>query len=222
MKETFIVRTEWFDAIQDLEPLERVVLYDNLFHFHMGNENLINLNNLSVKLVWKLIRLNLIRNIENYDNRRITSSENGKLGGRPKKEVENNLINLIKPNEKPIEIEKPIESLSVSVSVSDSVSVKEKKAEVDYPFSEKFKQKWIEWKNYKKTEHKFNFKSAQSEQAAINEIIEKSYNNEPAAILIIHQSIANGWKGLFELKKQTITNAGNLNHVGRTLEFDQP
>jgi len=113
MKETFIIRTEWFDAIEDLSELEQSIILKNLFYFHSDKENLINLNNLSVKLVWKLIEPNLIRNINDYDKRRETSKDNGKLGGRPPKSNEN------KPN-KP---NKPNETLSVSDSVSDSVSV---------------------------------------------------------------------------------------------------
>lgn len=124
MKETFIIRTEWFDSISELTFEERAIIFDNLFHFHLGNDNLINLNNLSVKLVWKLIEPNLKRNISAYDKRSITSSENGKLGGRPKvittdNQESNNLNNLI---QEPKTTKEPNESLSVSdsVSVSDS------------------------------------------------------------------------------------------------------
>lgn len=121
MKETFIIRTEWHQAISELKPLEQAIIFQNLFHYHEGNENLINLNNLSVKLVWRLIEPNLKRNILNYDKRSVTSSENGKKGGRPlkinKEEKPNNLI------QKPIETKKPIESLSVSVSVSDNKKI---------------------------------------------------------------------------------------------------
>jgi len=102
MKETFIIRTEWSEAILDLEPLDQATIFQNLFHFHAGNENLINLSNLSVKLVWKLLLPNLKHNINQYDKRRVTSAENGKKGGRKP--------NLKKPNE-------PIESLSVTVPV---------------------------------------------------------------------------------------------------------
>lgn len=67
MKETFIVRTEWYDFIQDLEPEERAIILDNLFFYHMQKENLINLNNPQVKLVWKFMAPNLKRNIEKRD-----------------------------------------------------------------------------------------------------------------------------------------------------------
>lgn len=128
MKETFIIRTEWAEAIMELEPMDQATIFQNLFNFHLGNENLINLNNLSVKLVWKLIEPNLKRNIAAYDKRSVTSADNGRLGGRPKNEVAEsqeekpNSDNLNNLTEKPIETKKPIESLSVSDSVSNGVS----------------------------------------------------------------------------------------------------
>lgn len=100
-KDTFIIRTEWKESILELEPVDQATILQNLFYFHSDNENLINLNNLSVKLVWKLIEPNLKRNADSYDKRKETSINNGKLGGRPK--------NLNKPN-------KPKETLNVIVS----------------------------------------------------------------------------------------------------------
>ena len=123
MKDTFIIRTEWADAILELEPADQAQIFRNLFYFHNGNENLINLNNLTVKLVWKLIQPNLVRNIDSYDKRKETSSLNGQLGGRPKKEAktdENNLNNL---NQNLNNLTEPNETLSVIDSVIVSVPV---------------------------------------------------------------------------------------------------
>jgi len=97
IKETFIIRTEWYDAISELSSEDRLIFFDNLFHYHRGNYNLINLNNLTVKLVWKLIEPDLARNIEKYDKRCETSARNGALGGRPRKDGKPNK-NLNKPN----------------------------------------------------------------------------------------------------------------------------
>lgn len=131
VKGTFIIRTEWFDAINELDPVDQATIFQNLFYFHLDNENLINLNNLSVKLVWKMIEPNLKRNIASYDRRCDTSAENGAKGGRPRKnqevtEKENNLNNL---TQKPIETKKPIETLNDSDSVSDSVPVSDSENE---------------------------------------------------------------------------------------------
>jgi len=74
------------------------------------------------------------------------------------------------------------------------------------PFSENFLSAWQQWKAYKATEFKFSYKSVQSEQAAINELVKLSKGMEHVAEAIIHQSMAKGWKGLFELKDQAYAN----------------
>ena len=121
MKETFILRTEWYDSIQEFTIDEKAEILDLLFLYHLEkpNNNLNNLNNRAVKLVWKIIEPNLKRNIEAYDSRRDTSVENGKKGGRP-----NNLNKPKKPN-----VTLSV-SDSVSVSVSDSVSVTDNETEL--------------------------------------------------------------------------------------------
>lgn len=114
MKETFIIRSEWWDSIQELSIEDRSILFDNLFHYHREDFDKINLNNLSVKLVWKLIEPQLRRNIEAYDKRVETSRENGKKGGRPPGAKK--IVPIKKPN-------KP----SITLSDIDSDIVKEEK-----------------------------------------------------------------------------------------------
>jgi hypothetical protein len=123
MKETFILRTEWYDSIQEFTIEEKAEILDLLFMYHLEkpNNNLINLNNRAVKLVWKIIEPNLKRNIEAYDSRRETSVENGKKGGRPN--------NLNKPK-KPNVTLSVSDSVFVSDSVSDSVSDNESESEL--------------------------------------------------------------------------------------------
>jgi hypothetical protein len=77
-----------------------------------------------------------------------------------------------------------------------------KKLDLINPFSESFLDTWIIWKNYKKAEFKFLFKSIESEQAALNDLVKKANGEEETAAQIIHQSMANGWKGFFHLKKE--------------------
>jgi hypothetical protein len=73
--------------------------------------------------------------------------------------------------------------------------------EVIFPFnSKKFKEQWQFWKDYKKDEFSFKYKTIQSEQAALKKLADLSENNENSAIEIIHQSFANGWKGFFKIK----------------------
>ena len=72
------------------------------------------------------------------------------------------------------------------------------------PFnSEAFSNAWHAWITYKETQHKFRYKTLETEQIALKELAEKAKNHEQTAIGIIQQSIANGWKGFFELKTET-------------------
>lgn len=78
---------------------------------------------------------------------------------------------------------------------------KEKPPEIIFPFlSDEFKELWQNWKVYRKNEFKKVYKTAQSEQAALQNICKLSSGNEAIAKEIIMQSIANQWQGLFELK----------------------
>jgi len=79
----------------------------------------------------------------------------------------------------------------------------EKKIEIIYPFdSDDFKNAWKTWIKYKKDQHSFTYKSGNSEQIALNQLLKLSGGIEKNAIDIIEQSIASGYKGLFALKNQ--------------------
>jgi hypothetical protein len=69
------------------------------------------------------------------------------------------------------------------------------------PFSEDFSKQWDFWKRYKKEDHNFTYRSAMSEQAALNELVYLSDGNEQEAVRIINRSMAQGWKGLFRIHK---------------------
>lgn len=78
--------------------------------------------------------------------------------------------------------------------------LKNKNFSIEFPFAEKFNEAWEQWKQYKFLEFKFRYKSPQSEQAAINDLVKIGNGNEETCIEVIHQSMAKGWKGFFELK----------------------
>lgn len=66
-------------------------------------------------------------------------------------------------------------------------------------FIENIKEAWCEWKEYKKEQFKFSYKP-RSEEKALTLLFNLSNSDAELAIKIIDQSIANGWKGFFELK----------------------
>jgi hypothetical protein len=71
---------------------------------------------------------------------------------------------------------------------------------IQNPFSANFLKQWQHWKDYKQQQQGFTYKSVISEQAAINDLVKLSKGDEITAGKIIMQSMAHGWKGLFELK----------------------
>jgi uncharacterized protein YdaU (DUF1376 family) len=175
-------------------------------------------------------------------------SENGKKGGRPKKndnlknienientseEEEKEAESQIKPNPfkntKPNKNQKkPLEDRSMKIEEENEIEEEEerkegleKKQEVEFPFfTENFKVQWQLWKVYKSKEFKFNYKSTQSEQASLMQLNNLSGNDEKTAIAIMHQSMSNGWKGFFELKKNNQNGQQNSNSQFKTVSSD--
>lgn len=101
----------------------------------------------------------------------------------------------------------PIVIVKVKEEGNSKDKSKSKKAEIEnleiiLPFlTETFKTQWQLWKAYKAKEHNFKYKSEISEQASLNELSNLSGGNESKAIAIMNQSMTQGWKGFFELKK---------------------
>ena len=97
---------------------------------------------------------------------------------------------------------------SITKSVTKSKGKKPENTKIIMPFqTEKFTEAWNEWKEYKRTDHRFKYKSAQSEQRALMKL-QNEHTDEIEAIDAIHRAIANGWKGLvFKQPKNSRVNA---------------
>lgn len=97
---------------------------------------------------------------------------------------------------------KQVQSKSNAIREDKKRKDKKREEEIIWPFdSENFISFWDKWKEYKKQEHSFRYKSKVSEQAALKNLAELSGGAEEVAIKIIIQSIENGWKGFFNLKQ---------------------
>lgn len=79
-----------------------------------------------------------------------------------------------------------------------------------FPFNDSFLSYWDKWKEYKKVEHGFKFKSTVSEETSLKDLHKKSGGKEALAIELIDTAIANGWKGFF-LKKEFKQKSNNPN-----------
>ena len=105
--------------------------------------------------------------------------------------------------------EKHMETETETETETGTITKANIKKEVEIPFSEFFIPYWQKWKEYKSKEHKFKYKSEHSEKSALNDLLKLSNSNEQTAIQIIEQSIANGWKGFFQLKSNGKTSPRN-------------
>ena len=72
-----------------------------------------------------------------------------------------------------------------------------------YPWTDElFLNRWQIFKDYKKEQHRFTYKSVKTEQAALLKLSKLSGGNMADALEILENSIANGWQGLFALDKR--------------------
>lgn len=108
----------------------------------------------------------------------------------------------------------------------DSV-IKPKKKDVIFPFnSEDFLNNWNEWKQYKKSEHNFSYKSESTELKTIESLFKDSNGNEKLAIEMINNAIAKNWKGIYKINdnnngKQFTRLTANEQLEKRFAEIDQ-
>ena len=92
---------------------------------------------------------------------------------------------------------------------------KEKNRIIEFPFTSKnFYETWEQWKEYKKAEHRFNYKSVITEQAALMTLVKLSDSTEQDCIQIIMHTIGNGWKGF--VKQNTKNNNNGTDHAQQT------
>ena len=134
---------------------------------------------------------------------------NGSKGGRPKN------------NTKPLGLAKHNLMEDVNENENEDININVNKEKVELPFeSYEFKDAWEQFKFYKKKEFKFTYKTKQSERAALKELLTLSKGYEDIAIKIINQSLANGWKGLFNLKEDAKGTTNNQRKLTKGEQFN--
>lgn len=146
------------------------------------------------RAVAKLIELDLIERTE-FDGRRrglrskLTPSDRSQGAGTQVNETH-----------QPAQSDPPASSKRAKSKQPNKTKKKtQEKIEMPLPGLE---EAWGQWKTYKHTEHRFQFKSSTSELAALAHLAKIADHDTQKAITIIHTSIANGWKGLFPARNQ--------------------
>lgn len=150
--------------------------------------------------------------VEDEINKRKNFTESRKANRISKKQpISNTYVETSDKHMSP-HMENENENENINVDESESKKRQKPKIEITLPWSSsKFSEYWSQWKEYKSKEHRFKFKSAQSEQASLNELVKLSNGIEQTAIEIILQSMAKGWKGFFSLKTETNGNSKTSN-----------
>ena len=213
-KKSFVLYCDLISTINLLPDEQAGKLLKHILKY-VNDEDPIS-DDMLVNIAFEPIKQQLKRDLDKWSGIRQKRSDAGKQGGRPQKQNKANQANAI--FEKQSKAKKAVnvnDNVNVNVNVNDNVNeIKKKKEEIFYPFeSEKFFKMWEMWKGYKQDQHKFTYKSNLSEQAALKKLGELAAGSEIAAISIIEESIAQGYKGLFELKnynngkKQSIAGA---------------
>jgi len=101
--------------------------------------------------------------------------------------------------------------------VNKDVIKDKKEKEISYPWDdERFIQVWEFWKKYKKEQHRFTYKNI-GEQGALSKLHELSAGKLETAMLIIKQSIQNGWKGFFDIKADNKTKDYDIEEIYRNM-----
>lgn len=90
---------------------------------------------------------------------------------------------------------------STQSRVEESKGEKSRVEEIVYPFDDKvFFDAWNKWKQYKKEQFRFTYKSQLSEQAALKKLGDMAGGNLNYAVEIIFYSIGQTYRGLYEPK----------------------
>jgi hypothetical protein len=195
-KNSFLLYTDIYHTVKKLTDDQAGKLFKHILSY-VNDENPV-VNDMIIDLVFEPIKQNLKRDLKRYEAICLRNKDNGSKGGRPKAKIKKPrkpsglITNPDNPDGSRNNPENPDEPDNDNDIDNDNVNDIEEIREID--------KTWLRWKEYKKKEFSFNYKSEISETAAKKELIELSGNNEEIAIKIIEQSITHGWKGFFKLK----------------------
>lgn len=202
-RDGIIIYVQQYEAIKDLSQSDKGVLLDAIFHYHITGEVMQELPPM-VLMAFTFIRTSIDSNTRKYEAIVERNRENGKKGGRPR-----NPNNPSEPK-KPTGLKKtqanpnnPSEPKKADTD-TDTDTVKDTKTKtvsIDDLFSNEnvlLKPIVSEWIAYKK-EIKDPYKTVRGMKAFVKELQKLSNNDPKVAKEITERSMANNWKGIFEL-----------------------
>ncbi len=204
-RDGIIIYAQQYEAIKDLSQSDKGLLLDAIFHYHITGEVMQELPPM-VLMAFTFIRTSIDSNTRKYEAIVERNRENGKKGGRPRNP--NNPSEPKKPtglkktqaNPKNPNEPKKADTDTDTDTVKDT-KTKTKTESIDDLFSNEnilLKPIVSEWIAYKK-EIKDPYKTVRGMKAFVKELQKLSNNDPKVAKEITERSMANNWKGIFEL-----------------------
>ncbi len=205
-RDGIIIYVQQYEAIKDLPQSDKGLLLDAIFHYHITGEVMQELPPM-VLMAFTFIRTSIDSNTRKYEAIVKRNRENGKKGGRPRnpnnpsepkkptglKKTQKTQVNPKNPSEP-----KKADTDTDTDTVKDT---KTKTVSIDDLFSNEnilLKPIVSEWIAYKK-EIKDPYKTGRGMKAFVKELQKLSNNDPKVAKEITERSMANNWKGIFEL-----------------------
>lgn len=200
MRNSFVFYESWLEAIKNLPRDIQGDVLTAIIEYGLYGETTDNLKPIT-KAMLEIIKPQIDSNRKRY--------ENGKRGGRPKIETKpnnnqeetkgkpnnNQTITRAEPNNDNVN--------DIDKETTTDVVVKKKAIRNNSPdlsfVDEDFKDLFMEWLEYKR-DRKENYKSEKSLKMCYNRLLKLSGNDCNQARLVVEQSIASNYAGLFELK----------------------
>lgn len=189
MRNSFIFYGSWWEAIENLPRDIQGDVLTSIIEYGLYGETTDNLKPIT-KAMLAIVKPQIDANRKRF--------ENGKKGGRPKAETKpnnNQTITKAEPNNDNVN--------DIYKETTTDVVVKKKAIRNNSPdlsfVDEDFKDLFMEWLEYKR-DRKENYKSEKSLKMCYNRLLKLSGNDCNQARLVVEQSIASNYAGLFELK----------------------
>ena len=195
-KESFILYKDFYQAIKHLDDKTLGQLFRALYEYQVYDTEPDQTSPVYLPFLF-------YKNQFSVDNKKYQAvidrnRNNGAKGGRPR--IETQKTQTVK--EQPKKADTDTDTDTDTVNVTDTVNDKKK---IVLPFSsEKFSIGWRLWKEYKSDQFKFKYKNTIGESTALKKLFELSNGDENTALLILEQSVGNGWKGFFQLDKSKV------------------
>jgi hypothetical protein len=193
IRDSFCFYRSFYDAIKALPKKYQAQALDAVLAYGLDGVEPTDADGV-IQAIFALIRPQIDANNKRYTNGK-KGTEHGAKGGRPKHEQEQ----APKPQQKP---------------KTDAIS----KVLDEIPDG-KAREVVVRWLDYKRSIGN-TYRTAQGVRAMIKKLNDLSGGSVEVAGAIVEQSIANNWKGLFELKQQKKNGNGfDFEQIARVSEY---